>query len=56
MADLTLFDDGGARTEDGTVQMLSCWKRVLESFDAVIGLVWELEALFETKSYFSSAS
>ena len=35
MADLTLFDKGGAGAEDGSVEMLGCWKCVFECLDAM---------------------
>ena len=35
MADLTLFDKGGASAEDGSVEMLSCGKCVFECLDAM---------------------
>ena len=35
MADLPLFDEGGAGAEDGAVEVLGCGEGVLEGFDTV---------------------
>jgi len=37
VADLALGEEGGARAEDGAVEVLGEWEGVFEAFDAVGG-------------------